>query len=67
MGSLLAASWIVLGYFLHGYQEGWGSLIVTILLSTGIIMMTLGVNGIYLSKAYEQVKRRPLFLIDEEI
>ncbi len=63
--STLIALWISFNYFIYGYKEGWGSLIVTILLSTGVITFFLGINGVYLSKNFEQTKMRPLFIIDK--
>jgi dolichol-phosphate mannosyltransferase len=38
-----------------------------ILLSTGLILMSIGVVGIYIGKIFEQVKERPLYLVDEKI
>ncbi len=65
--SLVSAAVIVVCYFTLGFKEGWPSLIVTVLLSTGVILLSLGVNGIYLAKAYEQSKGRPLFIVDETL
>jgi len=54
-------------YFLQGFKEGWPSLVALILLSTGLILMSLGILGIYLGKTYEQTKNRPLYIIDEKL
>jgi glycosyltransferase involved in cell wall biosynthesis len=54
-------------YFTHGYKEGWTSMIAMILLSTGLILMSLGILGIYIGKIFDQTKDRPLFLIDQKI
>jgi len=61
---LLSALLIAL-YFLHGLKEGWASLAVLILLSTGMILSSLGIVGLYLGKTFEQAKGRPLFIISE--
>ena len=65
--SLLAGMSIVLSYFLLKYQPGWPSLIVAILFSTGLILMSIGIAGIYIGKIFEQTKERPLYIIDEKL
>lgn len=42
---------------------GWTSLIVSLYFLGGIIISTLGIIGIYLGKAFDEVKRRPLYII----
>lgn len=65
--ALLAAAYIVIMYFLSGYREGWASVMVLLLLSTGIILLCLGVVGVYLGKVFEQTKGRPLYLVRERL
>jgi glycosyltransferase involved in cell wall biosynthesis len=43
--------------------SGWSSLIVSIYLLCGIIIGFLGVLGVYLGKTFDEVKRRPLYII----
>jgi putative glycosyltransferase len=43
--------------------SGWTSLVVSIWLVGGILVFSLGVIGIYLSKIYLEVKQRPLTII----
>lgn len=65
--SVLATLVIIVSYFIFGFKEGWASVIVTILLSTSAILLSLGVNGIYIGKNFDQSKGRPLFVVDEKI
>jgi len=58
---------IILNYFKEGYQSGWPSLISTILLSTGLILTSLGVLGIYIGKIINEVRNRPRYVIDKKI
>jgi putative glycosyltransferase len=44
-------------------QEGFTSLITTIMFSTGMIVMSLGILGKYIEKIFNQVKDRPLYVI----
>jgi dolichol-phosphate mannosyltransferase len=46
---------------------GWASTIISILFMGGMILVTLGVIGEYISRIYEEVKRRPLYVIREKI
>lgn len=43
--------------------KGYTSLAVVILFSTGLIIASLGLVGLYLEKVFNQVKGRPLFII----
>ena len=42
---------------------GWSSLIVSIYFIGGIIISLLGIIGIYLGKAFDQIKNRPLYIV----
>ena len=53
--------------FYRGFAVGWSSIIVTILFSTGLILMGLGIVGLYVGKIFEQTKDRPLFIVDEKV
>lgn len=44
---------------------GWTSLAVLILLVGGFIIITAGVAGLYVGEIFDQVKERPLFIVDE--
>lgn len=46
---------------------GWSSLIVSIYFVGGIIIAILGILGIYLGKTFDEVKKRPLYIIKEKI
>ena len=65
--SLLGALYIVVTYFISGFQEGWASIAVLILSSTGITLMSLSVTAIYAGKILEQTKGRPLYLVSEKL
>ncbi len=47
--------------------SGWPSLVCIISLVSGVQLFCLGILGQYLSKTYMEVKRRPIYLIKEEI
>ena len=43
--------------------EGWSSLFVSLYFIGGIIIAILGVMGIYLGKAFDESKKRPLYIV----
>lgn len=46
---------------------GWASVVVTMGLLGGVQLMVLGVIGEYLARVHDEVKRRPLYLIREQV
>jgi len=54
-------------YFVRGFAPGWPSLVVLILVSTGSILVSLGVLGIYVGKIFDQVRARPLYVIEQTL
>jgi dolichol-phosphate mannosyltransferase len=65
-GALLAVALIVLAIVVNP-PPGWTSLAVLTLLVGGFIIVSTGVTGLYIGKIFQQVKNRPLFLVDEEL
>jgi dolichol-phosphate mannosyltransferase len=69
-GLFLALLGVAGGLFLIGRYifirpaPGWTSLAVLIIFSTGALLTGLGVIGIYIGNIFEQIKRRPLFVLD---
>ena len=47
--------------------SGWPSLVCIISLISGVQLFCLGIVGQYLSKTYMEVKRRPVYLVKEDI
>lgn len=47
--------------------SGWPSLVCIILLVSGVQLFCLGIVGQYLSKTYMEVKRRPIYLVKEDL
>lgn len=73
MGAICSFSAFILGiifvlrfYTLHLAPSGWTSLAVTIFFSTGLILLNLGILGLYFSRMYDQVRTRPTYIIKEK-
>lgn len=56
--------YIIYSALFHGTSiVGWSSLIVSLYFLGGIIISILGILGVYLGKAFDESKRRPLYVI----
>ncbi len=63
--AFFAISYIVVRFFTHGFKEGWASVFVLILFSTGLILISIGITGVYIGKIFDQAKGRPLYIIEQ--
>jgi dolichol-phosphate mannosyltransferase len=65
---LIVAAVEIADYFLEPEKSvpGYTSLVVLLLVLAGFIIVSVGVVGLYVGRIFEQVKNRPLFLIDQE-
>jgi len=59
----------VLSFWFRGTSDqlepGWSSLLFFLLIASGIIMMLLGFIGVYVGYIFQEVKRRPVYLIKQ--
>jgi polyisoprenyl-phosphate glycosyltransferase len=65
--AIAGALLVVILYFVRGFAQGWPSLVVLILVSTGSILVSLGVLGIYVGKIFDQVRARPLYIVEQTL
>jgi len=74
----VGASFALLAFFLILYSvgkyflvqsipDGWTTLVVLLLLFSGIQLIVLGIMGAYVGGIYEEVKGRPHYIVQEEI
>lgn len=47
--------------------RGWASLFVAVLFMAGVQLVSLGIIGEYLGRIYTEVKRRPLYVVQERL
>jgi dolichol-phosphate mannosyltransferase len=66
IGGILAF-YNVIYYFVAGQPTGYTSLIVLLILFSGLIIVSIGVVGLYVGRIFEQVKSRPLFIVSREV
>jgi len=64
--SLIVALILIVRYFIVGVTvSGWLSIFISVWLLSGIIIMVLGLLGVYMGKIFETVKHRPSYIIKE--
>ena len=60
----LFGGYILLRATLYGSPVlGWSSMIVSLYFIGGVIIAVLGIAGIYISKIFDETKRRPLYIV----
>lgn len=65
--AIIALVFIIVRAALFGDSvAGWPSMMCAIVLIGSLQMLGIGITGIYLSKAYSETKKRPMYLIREQ-
>jgi glycosyltransferase involved in cell wall biosynthesis len=68
IGSILTAIYFLVRTLLFGTDlPGFPSLIVSVMFFSGIQLMSLGIIGEYVGRIFAEVKRRPLYVVQERI
>ncbi|MCE9149195.1 glycosyltransferase family 2 protein [Bacteroides thetaiotaomicron] len=66
--SLCIAFYFLVRYMLGDINViGFASLIVSIWFLSGMIVMLIGIVGIYIGKVFDNTKKRPVFIVKEEL
>jgi dolichol-phosphate mannosyltransferase len=63
--AFLGIPYVIINRFLGFYVEGVSTLLFAMLLLGGIQLITLGIIGEYISRIYDEVKRRPLYVVKQ--
>jgi polyisoprenyl-phosphate glycosyltransferase len=64
--SFIGAVLLVIRYLAWGVPvTGWSSLIVSLFFIGGLLMANMGVIGLYIGRVFDEVKRRPIYLVRE--
>ncbi|MFC0211782.1 glycosyltransferase family 2 protein [Paenibacillus chartarius] len=65
--SLFAGVYAVVRKMTGNTVTGWASLMVSLWFVGGVQLISLGLIGEYIGKIYKEVKRRPLYVIEEDV
>jgi polyisoprenyl-phosphate glycosyltransferase len=64
VGSIIALFMRIFGYVV---LTGWTSIMISMLFLFSCTIFALGIIGLYVGKIFQEIKQRPIFLIDEKI
>lgn len=69
IGGLILGAWIVYNHFWHPEYlvPGWSSVILTIIFFGGVQLITIGILGQYIGSLFDEIKKRPEYIVAEEI
>jgi polyisoprenyl-phosphate glycosyltransferase len=57
---------IVLAYLINGNEvSGWTTIVVALMFFSGIQLLSLGIVGEYIGRIFQEVKRRPLYIVEK--
>jgi polyisoprenyl-phosphate glycosyltransferase len=67
VASFLAGFGSIVAFFLGATVPGWTSTVVVAFFVGGVQLIVLGVIGEYVGRIYDEVRRRPLYLVSETV
>ena len=65
--ALIVGVQTIYNFFFGHAISGFSTVILLILITGSMIMLSLGVIGVYISRIYEEIKRRPRYIIDKKV
>jgi polyisoprenyl-phosphate glycosyltransferase len=66
--SLAYGAWIAVEYFVSGNPvAGWPTLAAGMMFFSGVQLLSIGILGEYVGRIFEEVKGRPIYLVDREV
>jgi polyisoprenyl-phosphate glycosyltransferase len=66
VGALYLVYVVSVGLFTDSAVEGWTSVVGVTLVLGGVQLASIGIAGLYLGRMYDELKGRPLFLVEAE-
>lgn len=67
LAGFLLGAYAIFSRYVEDTPPGYTSIVVLLVLLSGFIIISLGVVGLYVGRIFDQVKGRPLFVVDEQI
>ncbi|VAW67153.1 b-glycosyltransferase, glycosyltransferase family 2 protein [hydrothermal vent metagenome] len=63
--SIIYSSWLIMSKLLWNTPiQGWTSLMVSLFFLAGLIIISIGMLGLYIGKIFNETKQRPLYVIE---
>jgi glycosyltransferase involved in cell wall biosynthesis len=68
LAALAYAAWVVVEYFWHGIAvPGYATIVVGMMLFSGLQLLSIGVLAEYVGRIYDEVKQRPSYLVGSRL
>jgi glycosyltransferase involved in cell wall biosynthesis len=67
LGTLAASIYYIFMRIFQDVPSGFTTIVLLLLFFGSTLMLILGVLGVYMAKIYEEVRRRPVYIIDKRI
>jgi len=68
LGSVGIIVWALLSkYVWHHVVEGWTGIMIALALFSSVQLLMIGILGEYIGRIYEEVKRRPLYIVGDTV
>ena len=68
LASLGYGAWVIFEYFYWGIAApGFATIVVAMMFLSGIQLLSIGVLAEYVGRIYDEVKRRPIYLVSERL
>jgi dolichol-phosphate mannosyltransferase len=66
---LLLSAWLLFNKFLNPQYlvSGWTSIVLLVIYFGGVQLLTIGILGQYIGNLFDEVKRRPEYIVDEVV
>jgi len=66
LGGIVLSIDAIVDFIMGTTVDGYPTLIIVQLLSTGCILFSVGIIGVYIAKIYDELKQRPQYIISEK-
>ncbi len=68
VGAAGVALWVIIAVMSGAYAvPGWATIMLAVSLAASAQLLMIGILGEYLGRVYDEVKRRPLYLVDQTV
>lgn len=68
LAAFFYGGWVVVEYFYYGIQvSGYATIVVGMMLLSGIQLLGMGILAEYVGRIYEEVKQRPVFWVQKRV
>ena len=68
LGSVGVIVWaLVAKYVLHQFVQGWTGIMIVVAVFASVQLLMIGILGEYIGRIYEEVKRRPLYIVGDTV